>query len=109
MKLTRKTAAAGLALILLLACCVITFAEEIPFVSNEAESGGAISLPPKAVEDHIGFVSNQAPTGGSISLPAKAVQFNTGFVSNEAPTGGNAIEPAPIESSTASATDTAVD
>ena len=63
MKLTRKTAAAGLALILLLACSIITFAEGIPFTTSEAKPGGAIIITsPVELPVNTGFTNSEAKT-----------------------------------------------
>ena len=62
MKLTNKTVAVGMALILLLACSIIAFAEEIPFTNSEAGTGGAIFPSPAESPVNTGFTNSTAET-----------------------------------------------
>ena len=85
MKITRKLAAIGLALILLLVCSVSAFADE---PDNSAPTGGAINYPANPLDTNIIFNSNNAPSGGAINYPTNPLDANINFNSNNAPNGG---------------------
>ncbi len=105
MKITRKLAAIGLALLLLLVCSVSAFADG---PDNSAPTGGAINYPANPLDTNINFNSNNAPTGGSISVPANPLDSNCNFTNNRGTIGtvpivplygscsGNAVQPEPV-------------
>ena len=63
MKITRKLAAIGLALLLLLVCSVSAFADG---PDNSAPTGGAVNYPANPLDTNINFNSASAPDGGAI-------------------------------------------
>ena len=68
MKITKKIAAAGLALLLALACSVFAYAEESTFTNNTAPDGGAIHFQSMDIIDY-GFNNNHGSDGAVIYHP----------------------------------------
>ena len=86
MKITRKLAAIGLALLLLLVCSVSAFADE---PDNSAPTGGSINVPANPLDSNCNFTNNSAPSGGAINVPANPLDTNCNFTNNSAPDGGS--------------------
>ena len=80
MRITKKIAAAGLALLLALACSVFAYAEESTFTNKTAPDGGAMFFQPM-IPENIEFTGSTAPDGGAIHFQSMDI-IDYGFNNN---------------------------